>query len=351
MRVVSLPENTPDSPITNDITYQSYHNESKGKLKMKQCKQAFTLIELLVVICIIAILASMLLPALQSARDSASSATCVSNLGQISKAFQMYVTSYDDFMPMLTDPQTGSTCGWVRALTDVSGQSENPKFVNSFFCESDTSGSPGSHKSYSLNNLMEVIHPRITYSIGPNGDQLTNKNVKLKGYISGNRTTAVFAASDLIIIGENVSTDNGLTAATVNPAGSTSSIDMISPGSASPVHQYVALKLRMSSHMTAGNLFLDGHVKHTNPEKTIPTKCAQFLMAYHTPDTKTIGDGKAGSLYSNSYPNGISTSGFGNWTDCIKGKLDNTNPITEPTSSGKTGKGSRCEKGDCHEKK
>ena len=77
---------------------------------MKHCKQAFTLIELLVVICIIAILASMLLPALQSARESASTATCISNLGQFSKAYQMYATSYNDYMPALTDGQTGSSC-------------------------------------------------------------------------------------------------------------------------------------------------------------------------------------------------------------------------------------------------
>ena len=76
---------------------------------MKHCKQAFTLIELLVVICIIAILASMLLPALQSARDSASTASCVNKLGQISKGVQMYATTYDDFIPALTGPQNSGS--------------------------------------------------------------------------------------------------------------------------------------------------------------------------------------------------------------------------------------------------
>ena len=61
---------------------------------MKNIK--FTLIELLVVIAIIAILAAMLLPALSSARASAMSSTCISNLKQLGMAANLYADDNKD---------------------------------------------------------------------------------------------------------------------------------------------------------------------------------------------------------------------------------------------------------------
>lgn len=269
---------------------------------MKHCKQTFTLIELLVVICIIAILASMLLPALQSARESASTATCISNLGQFSKAFQMYTTSFNDYMPALTEPQTGS-CGWERALTEAIGQDAgnnadmsdvNPPFKSAFFCDADASSETaavgGKKKSYSLNNLQEAIHPRIPNMLLAKGKE--GKGTNNKGYISGNKSTSVFTPSDLIIIGENASESNTIGKASF----STTSVN--SPGSASAPQQFIALRQRLSSHSKkASELFLDGHAKHMAPE-----------------DTLTINI-KGMTGYSDK-PSNVASKAWGSWTDC-----------------------------------
>jgi prepilin-type N-terminal cleavage/methylation domain-containing protein/prepilin-type processing-associated H-X9-DG protein len=69
-------------------------------------RRAFTLIELLVVIAIIAILMAILMPALQRAREGGKRAACLSNLKQITLAWNMYADENGD---KLVNGATGCT--------------------------------------------------------------------------------------------------------------------------------------------------------------------------------------------------------------------------------------------------
>lgn len=62
-------------------------------------RSGFTLIELLVVIAIISILAAILFPVFAKAREKARTASCQSNLKQLSTAMLMYVQDYDEVHP------------------------------------------------------------------------------------------------------------------------------------------------------------------------------------------------------------------------------------------------------------
>jgi prepilin-type N-terminal cleavage/methylation domain-containing protein len=74
-------------------------------------KHAFTLIELLVVIAIIAILAAILFPVFAQAKESAKNTACLSNARQVAISSKLYISDYDDTMPIFmayqSDPAPG----------------------------------------------------------------------------------------------------------------------------------------------------------------------------------------------------------------------------------------------------
>jgi|SRR5687768_1376948 prepilin-type processing-associated H-X9-DG protein/prepilin-type N-terminal cleavage/methylation domain-containing protein len=62
--------------------------------------RAFTLVELLVVIGVVALLVGILLPALSAARNSAKTASCLSNLRQLALAAQVYAQNHNGRFPV-----------------------------------------------------------------------------------------------------------------------------------------------------------------------------------------------------------------------------------------------------------
>jgi len=75
-------------------------------------RRSFTLIELLVVVSIIGMLAAILLPIAARARGTARKMSCVSNLGQLGKALNLYVDACDNWYPCAcimpsTEPKPG----------------------------------------------------------------------------------------------------------------------------------------------------------------------------------------------------------------------------------------------------
>ena len=81
--------------------------------KVKKQRTGFTLVELLVVIAIIGILASMLMPAINSARESARSAQCGSNVRNLAVAANSYAQQNKDRLPAIG---SGTGSGFVQLM-------------------------------------------------------------------------------------------------------------------------------------------------------------------------------------------------------------------------------------------
>ncbi len=109
--------------------------------------RAFTLIELLASIAILGVLVAFLLPALASARQSAHSAICLSNVRALGIAWQMYAADYDGrALPLAyTDREdigSDDSVYWWGSLGDISGVVDHTRgFISPYLDASLTDGS------------------------------------------------------------------------------------------------------------------------------------------------------------------------------------------------------------------
>jgi hypothetical protein len=129
------------------------------------------LIELLVVIAIIAILASLLLPALARAKKKAQRVNCVSNMKQVSLAFNMWAQdSEQGSLPWRIPVADGGTKGhrydsmsWLQ-FSMISNNVGSPKV---FACPADKLAQVASDFSNDAGvGLLAIANNAISYTIG-----------------------------------------------------------------------------------------------------------------------------------------------------------------------------------------
>ncbi len=173
----------------------------------RSSRSGFTLIELLVVISIIGVLIALLLPAVQSARESARRTQCVNNLKQLGVAAASYLSATQvlplgDMYPSGSNGSTSTgikgngaspyTYGWTLSI--LPQMEQQPVFDGFNFCFSyiDASGGTAVNSTVTNTQLGYLLCPSEYQSIKPTAPAATLNYV---GNIGGPGTLQTFSGT------------------------------------------------------------------------------------------------------------------------------------------------------------
>jgi len=260
--------------------------------------KAFTLIELLVVIAIIAILAALLLPALASAKMSASMAKCKSNLKQLGMAFTLYGGDNSDFCPpAAVDGADNTQYTWDTSIHSyIGGNALNQKILENgavdqsvtppiLRCPSDIgpdtywdAGTTLGRRTYAMN----AIGPNYSEALGQplpiptDGLGIYWTGVTTRAGAPGYKFTVVSVPSGTINLVEQASGDNiagnvwpSFSIAPANPSSGQGLGECYQIDPMDSNNQGLALYKLHDNHFNY--LFFDGHVNAYTIQQTVGT--------------------------------------------------------------------------------